>query len=122
MLQVGRRFEMAGKAMTANRFELAAFEVGELEELFEGDVPKAALPKEGPTAHIQPLAKEFLASVPPDLTKAANAKDEAAFAAAFARAATRCNACHQASAKGFIVVPSVPGQSVPVIAALPQSP
>jgi hypothetical protein len=34
MTQVGRRFEVAGRAAAANRFELAAFEVGELQELF----------------------------------------------------------------------------------------
>jgi hypothetical protein len=33
MSQVGHRFEMAGRAAKANRFEMAAFEVGELEEL-----------------------------------------------------------------------------------------
>ena len=50
MAEVGRRFELAGRAGLANRFELAAFEVGEIGELFEGELPRAELPKEGPTA------------------------------------------------------------------------
>jgi hypothetical protein len=119
MLQVGRRFETAGRAASANRFELAAFEVGEIRELFEDDVPHATLPKEGPTAQILPLAKAFLAAAPPDLARAAEAKDSAAFAAAFQRTAALCNACHASAAKPFIQVPSVPGQSVPVLDPLP---
>jgi hypothetical protein len=119
MVQVARRFEMAGRAAAANRFELAAFEAGELGELFENDVPRASLPKEGPTAQIPAMAKAFLGAVPPELTKAAAARDRAAFALAFQHAASLCNACHESAAKGFIQVPSVPGQSVPVLDPLP---
>ena len=119
MVTVGRRFETAGRAAVANRWELAAFEAGELGELFEQDVPHASLPKEGPTAQIAPMAKAFLASAPPDLAKAATSRDRAAFAAAFERAAGQCNACHVAADKGFIQVPTVPGQLVPVLEPLP---
>jgi cytochrome c553 len=119
MVTVGRRFETAGRAAVANRWELAAFEAGELGELFEEDVPHASLPKEGPTAQIAPMAKAFLSSAPPDLAKAAAAKDRVAFAAAFERAAGQCNACHVAAEKGFIQVPTVPGQMVPVLDPLP---
>jgi hypothetical protein len=122
MAQVARRFELAGRAASANRFELAEFEAGEIEELFETDVPDAELPKEGPTAEIRPLAKAFLEANAPDLKKAAAAKDRAAFSAAFQRAAAACNACHRASAKGFIVVPSEPGKAVPDLDPLPPSP
>jgi cytochrome c553 len=121
MVLVGRRFETAGKAAAANRFELAEFEVGELEELFEDDVPRAKLPKEGPTAQIPSLAKAFLATAPPELSKAAASRDQASFATAFRNAAALCNACHQSAEKGFIQVPSVPGQSVPVMDPLPAS-
>ncbi len=119
MVVVGRRFETAGRAAVANRWELAAFEAGELEELFEADVPHAQLPKEGPTAQIPGMAKAFLESVPPDLQKAAETKDRTKFAAAFERAAAQCNACHASAAKAFIQVPTVPGQAVPVLDALP---
>jgi mono/diheme cytochrome c family protein len=119
MVEVGRRFEIAGRAAAGKRFELAEFEAGELGELFEDDVPGAELPKEGPTAHIPALAKAFLETHPPELEKAARSKDAHAFADAFARTAAACNGCHQASAKGFIQVPSVPGQAVPVTDPLP---
>jgi len=122
MVQVGRRFELAGRAADANRFELAEFEAGELGEVFENDVPNAELPKEGPTAQIPALAKAFLETNAPELQKAAAAKDRAAFAAAFQHAASACNACHQASEKAFIQVPSVPGKPVPEVDPLPAPP
>jgi hypothetical protein len=115
MADVGRRFEVMGRAAAANRFELAAYEADELGELFENDVPRASLPKEGPTAQIPQLSKQFLQTAPPALLKAAQAKDPVAFNAAFADAAALCNACHQSAEKGFIQVPVIPGQAVPVI-------
>lgn len=113
MVQVAQRFEIAGRAAKANRFELAEFEAGELKELFETDVARAELPKEGPTAHIPAMAKTFLEVNAPDLRSAAATRDPTAFAAAFQRAASACNACHRASAKAFIQVPSEPGKTVP---------
>jgi hypothetical protein len=122
MVQVARRFEIAGRAANANRFELSEFEAGEIEELFETDVPAAELPKEGPTAHIPAMAKAFLEVGVPPLKSAAAAKDRTAFDAAFQRAASLCNACHQASAKGFIQVPSEPGKNVPDLDPQPMPP
>lgn len=119
MVDVGRRFEVAGRAAIANRWELAAYEADELGELFEGDVPHASLPKEGPTAQIPGLAKQFLQTAPPALLKAAQARDPVAFNAAFADAAALCNACHQSAEKGFIQVPTLPGQPVPVLMMMP---
>ena len=115
MVQVARRFEIAGKAAVAKRFELAAFESGEIEEVFESDVLDAEPPKEGPTAHIPAMAKAFLATNAPELKRAAAASDPKAFAVAFERAATACNGCHAASAKGFIQISTVPGGNVPEI-------
>ena len=119
MVQVGRRFEVAGRAAAAGRYELAEFEAGELQELFESDVPTAELPKEGPTVQIPAMAKAFLETNAPELRKAAAAKDSAAFSAAFARAAAACNGCHTASQKAFIQVPAIPGRGVPEIDPAP---
>lgn len=113
MFEVGRRFELAGRAAAANKFELAAFEANEIEETFEGDLPNAELPKEGSPAALPVMAKSFLDTNAPELVKAANAKDPRAFADAFQRAAAACNACHQSSGHGFVLVPTVPGKSVP---------
>jgi hypothetical protein len=122
MADVARRFEIAGRAAKANRFELAEFEAAEIEELFETDVPRAEMPKEGPTAHLPAMTRAFLESNAPELKKAAASSDRAAFAVAFGRAAAACNACHQASAKGFIQVPSEPGKGVPDLEPLPAPP
>lgn len=116
---VGRRFEVAGRAAAANRYDLAAYEADELGEIFEKDVPRASLPKEGPTAQIPAMARQFLQTAPPALMKAAQAKDPVAFASAYADAAGQCNACHLSAEKGFIQVPVIPGQAVPVLVPVP---
>lgn len=121
MAEIGQRFESAGRAAVAHRFELAAFEIGELDEALSGDLPRAELPKEGPSAQLPAMAKEFGGTHPPALVKAAEQHDGAAFAAAFARAAAACNACHAASEHGFIEIPSIPGKSVPDFEPLPPS-
>jgi hypothetical protein len=122
MSLVGRRFEAAGRSFNAGRYELAAFEVDELGEIFEEDIPKATLPKEGPTAQIPAMAKAFLATNVPELAQAAASKDRVKFAGAFEHAAAACNACHAASAKAFIEVPKTPGQAVPVMDPVPDAP
>ncbi|MEO8798055.1 MAG: hypothetical protein ABI551_09240, partial [Polyangiaceae bacterium] len=114
MSEVARRFETAGKAAHANRFELAAFEIGELDERFE-DIPNAELPKEGSTAQIPGLAAAFRMNDLPALLDAAQKKDITAFDAAFAKAATACNNCHNASDKAFIEISETPGRPVPTI-------
>lgn len=119
MIGIGRRFETAGRAALANRFELAEFEVGEIQEAFEDDVPHASPPKEGPTAHIAPMAADFVRTIVPELKRAAAAKDSAGFGRAFQSASAACNSCHTASAKAFIQVPSVPGKPVPDTDPLP---
>lgn len=116
MVEVGRRFELAGRAAQAKRFQLAAFEAGELEEVFEEVLPRAELPREGPTESIRPLEEAFAAEYPKQLVQAARAKNLHAFTDAFARAADACNGCHQASGHGFIEIPGAMGQPVPSIA------
>lgn len=113
MSDIGHRFELGGRAAAANRFELAAFEVDEMRELFESDLPHAELPKEGASAALPAMAHSFALTHLPELMKAAQAKDGRAFAGAFQRASTTCNGCHEASGHGFIQIPSTPGKAVP---------
>lgn len=122
MAEVARRFELAGRAEVAGRWELAEFEAGELEEVFENEVPGAELPKEGPTAQIRPMAKAFLETNAPELKKAAASKDPAAFTLAFQHTAEACNTCHRAAEKAFLQVPTVPGKAVPDLEPLPSAP
>jgi hypothetical protein len=119
MVDVGRRFEIAGRAAAANRWELAKFEADELRETFDDDVPEAELPKEGRTAHIPAMAKAFAQTNAPELSRAAASRDRAAFAAAFARAAAQCNGCHEASEKPFVHVPAEMGKPVPDLDPVP---
>jgi hypothetical protein len=118
MGEVGRRFELAGRAAQANRFELAAFEVDEMGEVFS-QLPHAELPKEGNAKVLPPMIEEFTKSELPDLARAAKNKDVSAFADAFARAAAACNACHVASGHGFIEVPASFGKPVPDVEPVP---
>ena len=113
MAEVGQRFERAGRAASVGRFELAGFEVGELDELFTEDLPRAELPKEGSSAALATEADAFAKTYPDRLKKAAAARDLGAFRDAFRDAAAACNACHQASGHGFIEIPTVPGKPVP---------
>ncbi len=119
MAEVGRRWELAGRAATANRFELAAFEIGEIEELFTEELARAELPKEGPSAQLPALASAWLSAHPKALEQAADKRDGAAFAAEFARASATCNACHKASDHGFLEIPTVAGLGVPSLDPLP---
>ncbi|MEI8256669.1 MAG: hypothetical protein WCJ30_13425, partial [Deltaproteobacteria bacterium] len=93
MSEVGRRFERSGRAAVAQSWELAAYDVGEIAEAFESDVPAATPP---PEVHIdlRPTAAAFLAAHPGALRRAIEAHDRAAFDAAFASAAAACNGCH----------------------------
>lgn len=121
MGEIGRRFEASGRAAAAGRWELAAFQIDELAEALE-DLERAAPPKEGDPAALPGLTKAFEQTNVVELRKAAGAKDRAAFAAAFERAAVACNACHAASAHGFIEIAPTLGKPVPVVDPLPASP
>ena len=114
MADVGRRFELLGRAAVAGRYELADYELGEIGEQFEDTLPHAAPPREGHPEVLPELVTAFVATTMPDLQKALGTHDLAAATAAFERAAVACNACHQASGHGFIEVPRVPGRPVPV--------
>ncbi len=117
MTQVGRRFELLGRAMQAKRWELADFELGELRETFD-DIPTAEIPRDV-KASIPELAKGIVPSIEATLQDAVTKRDITGAATAFARAAQACNGCHQASGRKFIEVPDKLGDSVPRLDALP---
>jgi hypothetical protein len=113
MAEVGLRFERLGRAALARRFDLAEFERGELEEVFEEDLPKAEPPRESAGVNLSGVADAFRQTNLPDLKTAIEAKDIAAVKAAYARAAETCNGCHRASGHVFVEIPKLPGQPVP---------
>ena len=117
MTQVGRRFELLGRAANARRWELASFELGELRETFN-DVPNAVMPSDV-KADLPQLARGFVPAIESTLEAAFAKRDPAGVATAFASAAQACNGCHQAAGKPFIEIPLKPGETVPRLDPLP---
>jgi len=113
MSEVGQRFERAGRAASAGRFDLAAYEVSELNELFSDDLPRAEPPKDGASASLPAMSDAFTRTALAPLKAAAGAHDLAAFRSAFKDAATSCNSCHQISLHPFIEVPAELDKPVP---------
>ena len=113
MTEVGRRFELAGRSVRSGRLALAAYELGELQEIFDDDLPKAAPPRRTGAADLPGVAAAFRQTNLPELLAAVRARDARAFAAAYARAAETCNGCHRASGHEFIEVPTLSGAPVP---------
>lgn len=119
MVDVGRRFELLGRAASGRRFELAEYQLGELEEVFVQALPRAVPPREGHPELLPELARAFAATTVADLRRSLAARDAKELDAGFARTATACNRCHQASGHGFIEVPTTPGRSIPNLDPLP---
>jgi mono/diheme cytochrome c family protein len=113
MAEVGTRFERMGRAARSGRFELAEFERGELEEIFEEDLPKAEPPRESAGVNLAGVAQAFAQTNLPDLKKAIESKDRTAIERAYALASETCNGCHRTSGHAFIEIPGRPGQPVP---------
>jgi hypothetical protein len=112
MSEVGRRFERAGRAVAAERWDLADYDLGEIEEVFEMDLPHAERPEDVPIDPT-PIANAFATDVLPALQRAVKARDRSAFDRAFGEASRACNACHEAAQKAFIEVPATVGAGVP---------
>jgi len=115
MAEVGRRFERLGRAAIAHRWELAGFELGELDEAFE-DLRAARPPHDVLPEALRSFEKSY-ASAP--LRSALAARDIAAVTSAYATMAAGCNGCHLATAHGFIEVPTQPGAEVPRMDPVP---
>jgi hypothetical protein len=113
MADVGRRFERLGRAARAGRYELAAFEVDEIGEVFEGDLPRAELPRESMGVNLAGVADAFVKTNLPELDRAVKAHDAAAMARAYALAADTCNGCHKTSGHSFVEIPRQMGDEVP---------
>jgi hypothetical protein len=113
MVEVGRRFEAAGRAARAGRWELCGYELHELEEAWTDDLPHATPPAGVDPATLRTLAEPLGRDHLKALDAAAKARDGAAFDRAFATTANGCNGCHQAALHGFIEIPTQPGSAVP---------
>jgi cytochrome c556 len=120
MVEVGRRFELLGKAARSGRFDLAQFELEEIQELFEEDLPGAEPPRESAGVDLAGIAQAFQQTHLPELKAALAAKDLARLRAVFGRTAQTCNGCHKASGHPFVEIPLEPGDAVPRVDPPPE--
>ena len=98
-MEVGARFERSQRAVAAGRWELAAYDVHELREVFEDDLLPgkwADNPSMGHETHA------FIAGPLPQLEAAA--RDRSAWDGAFGTTVKACNACHQVAHVAFIEI------------------
>ena len=111
MVEIAMRFERAGRAAEADRWELARYDLDEIDELLRDDLdgrPLAAAPRH--------LLDTFVAISLPELRAASTRRDGHAYELANARAARVCNGCHRASDKGFIEISENLGDVAPRVA------
>jgi hypothetical protein len=113
MADVARRFVLLGRASQAGRFELAEYQLGEIEEQFTETLPHASPPKEGNPEVLPGMVSAFVSTSIADLRQAIATRDHAQITAAFERTASACNACHMASGHAFIEVPLALGHDIP---------
>ena len=118
MSEVGHRFELLGRAGAARRWDLASFELHELEEVF-AELPDAEPPDHTGGVELRGVESAFRNTHPPELRAALASRDAAGFAAAFARTASTCNGCHRATGHVFIEIPDQPGAGVPKLDPVP---
>lgn len=117
MVETGHRFETSGRAATAGRWELAAYEAEELLELFEADMSRAPLPGDCNDAVSDAMYLQLIEEQLPALRAAAEREERDAYAAAFRTASSSCNGCHAGCRVPFVEVPGEPGAGVPRIDA-----
>lgn len=114
MQAVGRRYELAGRAIAVEQWELASYALNELDEELEA-LPSARQPPEVQN-DLALIAGTFADTNLPALRQAVTARDVAAANAAYAAVAVACNNCHRTAGMAFLVVPTVPGEAVPRVA------
>jgi len=113
MVETAQRFVLAGKARTAGRWELSAYEVGEIIELFDVDMSRAFLPDVCDDSISEPMFSQLLDHQLPALKEAAEQHHAALFAERYRLVSASCNTCHATCAVPFVEVPDVPGHDVP---------
>jgi hypothetical protein len=118
MTDVARHFEHLGRAGVARRWDYALFEVGELEEIFREDLPRAQPPDETGGVDLAGLAASWRNTHPSELKESIRRQDPRAFGRAFEQAAMTCNGCHRETQHPFIEVPEKPGREVPSLEPL----
>jgi hypothetical protein len=97
-------------AASARNWELAAYQLGEVKEIMS-DVEDLY-----PTFKNLPLGKmldNVITGPIADAEKALDAKDFGKFSVAYGKLTDACNACHQATGNGFVVIQRPSGPAFP---------
>ena len=106
MREVGARFERIGRAIVAQRWELAGYDADELSEI------------ELTWSHhreVAPLGATFRTRVMPALAAAIVRRDRDSAETAFATTARACNECHAAAKMRFIEISTQLAAPVPTL-------
>jgi hypothetical protein len=111
MVEMANRFERAGRAAVADRWDLASYDLAEIDELVERDMNAHTF-----TSASRHVLDTFVSVSLPELHRASSAHDSHAYELANAKAAQICNDCHRASDKGFIEISERIGAVAPRIA------
>jgi hypothetical protein len=101
MLTVQSHHTKLWLAGNARNWELAEYQADELKELIEDIASRVPVYKDVPVGKMIDTA-----TLPPlgDMEKAIKDRDGKAFASAFDKLTAACNACHEASNRGFVVI------------------
>lgn len=113
MAEMGTRFTRAGRAVLADRWGLANYDIAELGEVLEHDWTDASWKG---NQQVEKDARDFATTTFPQLQMTVRGRDRAAAATAFAAAARACNACHHAAGFDFIEIPEALGAESPALA------
>lgn len=108
------RFGRAGRAVLSGRWDLAGYDLHELDEIFVDDLASSGWHGKPKLAD---LARTFQAERITALRAAATSHDRAAYERAAADAAHACNECHKAADQAYIEISPALGAEVPTVTA-----
>jgi hypothetical protein len=104
------RHEKLGRAVEARNWQLAAYELDELGEGFDDVVKFHPTHKDSPLP-LSDVVPKIMGQPLRTVRAAIDAKDPAAFDAAYDTLTAACNSCHQATNFGFNVVRHSPDRT-----------
>ena len=97
-------------AASERNWELAAYQLGEIKEIMS-DIGE--LYQKFKDLPLDKMLDDVITGPIAETEKALDAKDFAKFSAAYGKLTDACNACHQATGNGFIVIQRPSGQAFP---------
>ncbi len=120
MVEMDRRFRLAGGAIAAKRSDLADYELFGLLRSVRDDLRQARPPETARLERLEPFARAFIDTDFPYLRQAVWDEDWTRARDGFARMAGTCNRCHAAGNVAFLQVPTQPDAPAPASLRPPQ--